>query len=78
MTKTYKISTYEDKATYTVTVDETGVISADGISEEATAELQESVSRLMKRYNLSPTTALDRVVGSYSTLSEVAGGDVVP
>lgn len=76
MTKTYTISTYADKATYTVTLDDTGILSAEGISEGATDELRDSVARLMKRYNLAPVTALDRVIGSYSTVSEVAASSV--
>jgi hypothetical protein len=68
--KTYIVTTYQDKATYTVTLDDTGVVSATELSDSAIEQLKSSVSRLMNRYNLSPVTALDRVIGSYSTLTE--------
>lgn len=76
--KTYQVSTYGDKAVYTVTVDETGVVSATELSEEAVEELKSAVARLVKRYKISPVAALDRVVGSYSSLTEASTGDVVP
>lgn len=74
--KTYTVTTYDSKATYTVTLDETGVVSATELSESAVEQLKSSVSRLMSRYKLSPVVALDRVVGSYSHLTEEGDGAV--
>lgn len=70
MSKTYKVTTYQDAATYTVTLDDTGVVSATELSEKAVEDLKNSVTRLMTRYGLTPVVALSRVVGSYSTVTD--------
>jgi hypothetical protein len=68
--KTYLVTTYQDSARYTVTIDKTGVVSATELSDAAIEQLKTSVKRLMDRYNISSVAALDRVVGSYSSIRE--------
>jgi len=75
---TYKVSTYEDKATYTVEMDETGVVSVDGLSDSATELLQYSVKRHMDNLRLSPAKALGKSVGPYSFVTEVTAEVEVP
>lgn len=71
MKKTYTVTTYDGKTSYTVTLDETGVVEAD-LPATAFEDLKASVSRSMSRYGLSAITALGRVVGSYSVVTDEA------
>lgn len=66
--RTYSVKTYQDQATYTVTIDETGVISADGLPDDAVENMKASVARHMARNKLPAVTALGLVVGPYSTV----------
>jgi hypothetical protein len=71
---TYLVSTYGDEATYTVTLDESGVSNVEGLPTDAVALLQYSVKRHITN-GLSPITALSKSVGPYST---VTGTDATP
>ncbi len=71
MKKVYTVTTYDNKASYSVTLDETGVVEAD-LPPTALEDLKFSVKRNMDRYGLPAITALGRVVGSYSFVTDDA------
>lgn len=68
--RTYKITTFNGESTYDVTIDETGVVSVNGLPSTTAGDLKSSVSRHMKRHGLPPATALGVSVGSYATIVE--------
>ncbi len=76
MKKTYVITTYQDKETYTVTLNEKGVVDVDGLPSDLAASLAFTVKRFMGRYEMAPITALGKAVGPYSVVTEVDGGPV--
>lgn len=69
---TYLVTTYDDAATYSVVLDETGLVEAEGLSDESTQALAQSVARYM-RHGVSPAAALGRAVGPYSFVTESGG-----
>lgn len=68
--KTYKVTTYGE-ATYTVSLDDDGVVDVDGLLPETADNLKASVERHMERRGLSAIVALGLAVGRYSEVSEV-------
>lgn len=68
--KTYRVTTYGEK-TYTVSLDDDGVVDVDGLLPDTTERLKAAVKRHMERRNLSPVTSLGLVIGAYSELTEV-------
>jgi hypothetical protein len=71
MRKVYRVTTYQDKETFTVTVNEGGVVAVDGLSPALAASLVASVKRFIDRYGLAPVTALGKAVGPYSFVTDV-------
>lgn len=69
--KTYKVTPFNDQVSYTVTLDGEGVVSVEGIDEEALATLQAGVNRHIERRALNPVAALTQAVGSYATVEDV-------
>lgn len=67
---TYTVTTYQDKATYKVTLDETGVVAVDGLTADTAETLKSSVARYMHRNGLPATTALGLAIGPYSFATE--------
>jgi hypothetical protein len=76
MVKTYRVTTYKDKATYTVSLDDSGVVDVDGLFPETAEALKTTVSGNIERRSLSPITALQVAIGSYSFLEEVSDDSV--
>lgn len=74
--KTYRITTYNNKATYTVSIDETGVVKADGLTGLALGSLKTTVTRYMTKHGFSAETALGLAVGPYSTVDVENDGAV--
>lgn len=74
--KTYEVKTYNDKATYTVSLDEAGVKGVDGLFPETATNLMETVQRYMERRRLSSEAALVMAIGPYSYISAVDGESV--
>ena len=70
MRKVYQVTTYQDKETFTVTLNESGVVDVDGLSSELAASLVASVKRFVDRYGLPPITALGKAVGPYSLVTD--------
>lgn len=68
--KTYKIHSHADKVTYSVSLDETGVVETDGLSDNLSDLLKHSVERHMTKRGLSAIMALGLAVGPYSTVTE--------
>lgn len=73
--KTYRVSPYGG-GSYTVSINDRGVVDVDGLSPETAESLKLSVKRHMDRRGLPATTALGLVVGSYATV-EVAANESV-
>lgn len=67
--KTYKVTTYGD-GSYTVSLDDTGVVDVDGLLSDTVEGLKASVARHMKRRRLSAVTALGLAAGPYSHVEE--------
>lgn len=67
---TYKVSTYNDKTTFTVVLDESGVIGSDDLPADMLENLKMTVERRMSRNGLPAPTALALAVGSYSYVEE--------
>ncbi len=74
--KTYEITTYDETATYTVTLNEVGVVDVEGLLPETAENLKATVARHMTRRRLRSITALGLAVGPYSHVKEVDPGAV--
>lgn len=68
--KTYKVLTYGE-ASYTVSLDDDGVVDVDGLFPDTVESLKAAVSRHITKRGLSPVTALGLAVGPYSQVTEV-------
>ena len=73
---THLVSTYGDQATYTVELDDSGVVSVDGLPKQSEDELKYAVSRYIEN-GLSPVAALGKYVGSYSFVTDAASQDAL-
>lgn len=69
--KTFRVVTYNQDATYTVSLNESGVVDVDGLPADSAENLKASVARYIKKRGLMPVMALDLAVGSYSHLEDV-------
>lgn len=69
--KTYKVTTYNDKSSYTVSLDDDGVVDVDGLLPASAENLKFSVARRIERSGLSPLAALGQATGGYSHITEV-------
>lgn len=68
--KTYRI-TSNNSASYTVTLDDSGVVDVDGISPSLGEILKLSVENYMKSYDLPLLRALGKAIGPYATAVEI-------
>lgn len=68
--RTYKVTTYDDKTTYRVSIDDDGVVDVDGLLPKGAETLKFAVERHIKVHKLSPVVALQKAVGAYSYLTE--------
>lgn len=75
--RTFKVETFRGESSYTVTLDKSGVVSADGLLESDVEMLKYTVKRYMKN-GFSPAAALGKYVGSYSTVTDLGDTPVVP
>jgi hypothetical protein len=73
--KNYKVTTYGE-ATYTVSLNDDGIVDVDGLLPETANNLKASVERHMERRNLPAITALGLAVGRYSEVEEVTDESV--
>lgn len=73
--KTYRITTYGD-ATYTVSLNDDGIVDVDGLLPETANNLKASVERHMERRGFPAITALGLAVGRYSEVEEVTDESV--
>lgn len=73
--KTYKVTTYGE-ATYTVSLNDDGVVDVNGLLPETADNLKASVERHMERRGLSAIVALGLAVGRYSEVEEVTDESV--
>jgi len=60
--------------TYTVTLDDSGVVRVDGLFPSSAELLKHGVNRFMTRNKISSLRALSLVAGSYSWVTEVSIG----
>ena len=68
--KTYLV-TGPGGGTYTVALDDFGVVAVDGLPPSSVELLRFGVNRSMTRHKVSALKALGRVAGSYSSVTEV-------
>lgn len=73
--KTYVVTTYGN-GSYTVDLDENGVVKVDGLLYANADGLRLSVRRHMEKRGLSPIMALRMSVGPYSSISEAENSSV--
>lgn len=69
--KTFRVVTYNQDATYTVSLDDNGVVDVDGLPADSAENLKASVARYIEKRGIMPILALDLAVGSYSHLEDV-------
>ena len=68
--KTYRVDTYGD-GSYTVSLDDDGVVDIDGLLPASAEGLKASIVRHMERRRLPAVTALGLAVGPYSYVTEL-------
>lgn len=68
--KRYRV-TSNNKSSYSVTLDASGVVDVDGLLPSSVETLKFAVDRYMKRYKLPLLRAFGKAIGPYATAQEV-------
>jgi hypothetical protein len=68
--KTYKVTSNNDSS-YSVTLDDHGVVDVDGLLPSTAEMLKMTVDHYIKTYNLPLLRAFGKAIGPYATAHEI-------